>query len=52
MFVISPNYLIKLIKDLNKYIVLDHDAFYGTYDAYELLVLIVWLRSNWLYATN
>ena len=31
---------------------IDHDAFYGTCDAYELLVLMVRLRSHGLYATN
>jgi len=32
--------------------VLDHDVFYGACDTYELLMLVVRLRSNWLYATN
>ena len=30
----------------------NHDVFYGACDAYDLLILLVGLRSNWLYATS
>ena len=38
--------------DINKLVMFDHDVFYGAYDTYDLSMLLVRLKSNWLYATN
>ena len=38
--------------DVNKLIMIDHDVFYGVCDTYDLLILLVRLNSNWLYATS
>ena len=38
--------------DINKLVMFDHDVFYGACDTYDLLMLVVRLKSNWLYATN
>ena len=38
--------------NINKLVRLNHDVFYGVCDAYDLLMLLVSLRSNWLYATS
>ena len=38
--------------NINKLVWLNHEVFFGACDAYDLLMLLVRLRSNWLYATN
>ena len=38
--------------NINKLVGLNHDVFYGVCDAYDVLMLLVRLRSNWLYATS
>ena len=38
--------------DINKLVIFNQDVFYGACDAYYLLMLLVRLRSNWLYATS
>ena len=38
--------------DINKLVMFNHDVFCGAWDAYGLLMLLVKLRSNWLYATS
>ena len=38
--------------NINKLVRHNHDVFYAAYDAYDLLVLLVRPRSNWLYATS
>ena len=37
--------------DTDKLVGLNHDVFCGACDAYDLLMLLVKLKSNWLYAT-
>ena len=37
---------------ISKLFGLNHDVSYGACDAYGLLMLLVKLRSNWLYATS
>ena len=34
--------------NINKLVRHNHDVFYDAYDAYDLLVPLVRLRSNWL----
>ena len=38
--------------NINKLVRLNHDVFYGACDEYRMLMLLVKLRSNWLYATS
>ena len=38
--------------NINKLVMFKHDVFCGACDAYDLLMLFVRLRSNWLYATS
>ena len=38
--------------DINNLVMFNHDVFYGYCDSYGLLMLLVKLRSNWLYATS
>ena len=38
--------------NINKLVRLNHDVFCGVCDAYDLLMLLVRLRSNLLYATK
>ena len=38
--------------DINKLVMFNHDVFYGACDAYDLLMLLDRLKSNWLYATS
>ena len=38
--------------NINKLLRLNHDVFCGVCDAYNLLMLLVRLKSNWLYATS
>ena len=38
--------------DINKLVMFDHDVFYGACEIDDLLMLLVRLKSNWLYATN
>ena len=38
--------------DMNKLVMFNHDVFYDACDAYDLLMLLVRLESNWLYATS
>ena len=33
--------------NINKLVELNHDVFYGACDAYDLLMLVVVLRSKW-----
>ena len=35
--------------NINKLVMFNHDVFCGACDAYDLLMLLVRLRSNWLY---
>ena len=39
-------------KLINELVRLNHDVFYGACDAYDLLMLLVKLKNNWLYATS
>ena len=34
--------------NINELVMFNNDVFYDDYDVYELLVLLVRLRSNWL----
>ena len=38
--------------DINKLVMFNHDVFYGARDTYDLLMLLVRLKGNWLYATS
>ena len=38
--------------DINKLVMSNHDVFYGACDTYDLLMLLVRLKGNWLYATS
>ena len=38
--------------NINKLVRINHDVLYGACDAHDLLMLLVRLRSNWLYATS
>ena len=38
--------------DINKLVMFNHDVFYGSCDAYDMVKLLVRLKSNWLYATS
>ena len=38
--------------DINKLVMFDNDVFYGSWDAYDLLMLLVRLKWNGLYATS
>ena len=38
--------------NINKLVMFKHDVFCGTSDAYDILMFLVKLRSNWLYATS
>ena len=38
--------------NINKLVMFNHDVFCGGGDAYDLLMVLVMLRSNWLYATS
>ena len=38
--------------NINKLVMFNHDVFCGACDTYDLLMLLVGLRSNWLYATS
>ena len=38
--------------DINNLVMLNHDVFYGSCDAYDMLMLLVRIKSNWLYATS
>ena len=38
--------------NISKLVMFKHDVFCGACDAYDLLMLLVGLRSNWLYATS
>ena len=38
--------------DINKLVMFDHDVFYGACDTYDLLMLLVRLKSNELHATS
>ena len=38
--------------DINNLVILNQDVFYGACDAYDTLILLVRLISNWLYATS
>ena len=38
--------------NINKLVMFNHDVFYGTCDAYDMFMLLVRLKSNWLYATS
>ena len=38
--------------NINKLVMFNHDVLCVVCDAYDLLVLLVRLRSNWLYATS
>ena len=38
--------------NINKLVKFNHDSFYGACNAYDLFMLLVSLRSNWLYATS
>ena len=34
--------------NINKLVRLNHEVFYGACDAYDLLILVVVLKDNWL----
>ena len=38
--------------DINNVVMFNDNVFCGSCDAYGLLILLVKLRSNWLYATS
>ena len=38
--------------DINNLVIFNQDVFCGACDAYDLLMLLVRLRSNWLYETS
>ena len=38
--------------NINKLVRHNQEVFYGACDAYDLLMLLVRLKSNWLYATS
>ena len=38
--------------DITKLVMFNHDVFYGVYDTYDLLMLLVRLKGNWLYGTS
>ena len=38
--------------NINKLVRHNHDVFYGSCDAYDMLMLLVRIKSNWLYATS
>ena len=38
--------------DINNLVIFNQDVLCGACDAYDLLMLLVRLRSNWLYATS
>ena len=38
--------------DINNLVIFNQDVLCGAGDAYDLLMLLVSLRSNWLYATS
>ena len=48
----SPYYLRKIINDINKLVMFNHDVFYGACDTYDLLMLLVRLKSDGFYATS
>ena len=37
--------------NINKLVMFNHDVFCGSCDAYDLLMFLVRLKSNWSYAT-
>ena len=37
---------------ISKLFGLNHDVFYGACDAYDMLILVVVLRINWLWAAS
>ena len=38
--------------NIHKLLGLNHDVFYGACDAYDVLLLVVVLGINWLYAAS
>ena len=38
--------------DINKLVMSNHDVFHGSCDAYDMLMLLVRLKSNWWYGTS
>ena len=38
--------------DINKLVMFNHDVFYDAFDVYDLLMLLVRLKGNGLYATS
>ena len=38
--------------DINNLVILNQDVFCGACDAYDMLMLLVRIKSNWLYATS
>ena len=38
--------------DINNLVMFNHDVFYGSCDAYDMLMLLVRIKSNWLCATS
>ena len=37
---------------INNLVMFNHDVFYGSCDAYDMFMLLVRIKSNWLYATS
>ena len=38
--------------DINKLVMFNYDVLYDACDTYDLLMLLVRLKSNWFYATS
>ena len=38
--------------NINELVMFNHDVFCDACDAYDLFMLLVMLKSNWLYATS
>ena len=38
--------------DINNLVLFNHDVFDGSCDAYDMFMLLVMIKSNWLYATS
>ena len=38
--------------DINNLVMFNHDVFYTYCDAYDMLMFLVKLRSNWSFATS
>ena len=38
--------------DINNLVIFNQDVLCGACDAYDLFMLLVWLRSNWLFTTS